>query len=47
MKEWNNYKPYKYYDQANNKQEQRYPVHAIHKFYIGIISRLRIAFLNK
>ena len=47
MKERDNYKFYKYYNQANDEQEQRYPVHAIHKFYIGIISRLRIAFLNK
>ncbi len=47
MKQRDNYELHKYYDQANNKNEQRCSVHAVHEFYIGISILLRVAFLQK
>jgi hypothetical protein len=45
MKQGNNYKLHKYYDQANNEKKQRCSVHAVHEFYIGVGVLLRVAFL--
>ena len=45
MEQRHNYKLYQHYNKADNKDEQRNAVHAVHEFDVGVRVLVGITFL--